>query len=228
MLSGRSHLLHEKYSIPYTKVLGYVACQVTSKLCGIGPAERCWSAVKQVKKDKMSHLSGESTEKRSMIHMSAKQQEAKSLREKMEKIDASGPNAMFGDDVMNFDLQLEQLGVDTNDLKEPATERVFHAWVEDWKVEIRNKNDSIAEALLLHKYKGLVFVDPDPKNTFSVCEENMEYRRGSRNGWFVIAVCAEEGVEDEPFTLELACELIGDTQQVSGVKVIHAANEEEV
>ncbi len=35
-------------------------------------------------------------------------------------------------------------------------------------------------------------------------------------------------MEDESFTLELACELIGDTQQVIGVKVIHSANEEEV
>ena len=38
-----------KYSIPYTTVLGYVACRVTSKLCGIGPAERSWGAVKQIK-----------------------------------------------------------------------------------------------------------------------------------------------------------------------------------
>ncbi len=89
-----------------------------------------------------------------------------------------------------------------------------------------HKNDSIAEARLLQKYKGLVFVDPDSKNTFSVCDKNMEYRRGARNGWFVIAVCAVEGVEDEPFALELACELIGETPHVSGVKVIHSANEE--
>jgi hypothetical protein len=43
----------------------------------------------------------------------------------------------------------------------------------------------------------------------------MEYPRGAGNGWFVIAVCAVEGVEDEPFALELACELIGETPQVS-------------
>jgi hypothetical protein len=55
----------------------------------------------------------------------------------------------------------------------------------------------------------------------------MEYHRGSRNGWFVIAVCLEEGVEDEPFTLELACDLIGNTQQASGVKVIRPTQEEE-
>ncbi len=50
----------------------------------------------------------------------------------------------------------------------------------------------------------------------------MEYRKGAGNGWFVIAVCAVEGVEDEPFALELACELIGKTPQVSGFKVIHS------
>ena len=228
VLNGQSHLWHEKYSLPYTRVLGYVACRVTSKLCGIGPAERCWSAVKQIKKDKRSHLSGESTEKRSVIYMSAKQQEAKSLRDKMEQIDASGPNAMFGDDDMNFDLQLEQYGVPTNELRGAATDRVFRAWVEDWEMEIRFKNDPVAEARLLQKYKGLVFTDPDNNQTYSIFEENMEYRRGSRNGWFVIAECSEEGVEDEPFTLELACELIGNTPQASGVKVIHAAEEEEM
>jgi hypothetical protein len=74
--------------------------------------------VKQVKKDNRSHLDGTTTEKRSVIYMTAKQQETKSLREKMEKIDATGPNAMFGDDDMSFDLQLEQFGVNTNALKE--------------------------------------------------------------------------------------------------------------
>jgi hypothetical protein len=180
--SGRSHLWHEKYSLPYTKVLGYVACWVTSKLCGIGPAERCWSAVKQVKKDERSHLGGASTEKRSVIYMNAKQQEAKSLREKMEKIDAIGPNAMFGDDDMNFNLQLEQFGVNTNALIEPATERIFCSWLEDWEIDIRTKNDPVAEARPLHKYKGLVFLNPDSKETFSIYEENMEFCRGSGNG----------------------------------------------
>jgi hypothetical protein len=73
--SGISHIWHEKYSLPYTQVLGYVACGVTSKLFGIGPAERGWAAVKTVKNLKKSHLGGESTEKRSVIYITAKQQE---------------------------------------------------------------------------------------------------------------------------------------------------------
>jgi hypothetical protein len=53
---GRSHIWHKKYSLPYTQVLGYVTCRVTFKLCGIGPAERVWAAVKTVKNLKKSHL----------------------------------------------------------------------------------------------------------------------------------------------------------------------------
>jgi hypothetical protein len=48
--SGRSHIWHKKYSLSYTQMSGYVACCVTSKLCGIGSAERGWAAVKTVKK----------------------------------------------------------------------------------------------------------------------------------------------------------------------------------
>jgi hypothetical protein len=50
----------------------------------------------------------------------------------MEKLDATGADAMFGDDNINFDLQLEKFGVNTDILKEPAVERIFHWWVEDW------------------------------------------------------------------------------------------------
>ena len=49
---GNSHLWDEKYSYPYTIVLGKIACRVTSKLLGIGSAERSWGDVKHLKKDK--------------------------------------------------------------------------------------------------------------------------------------------------------------------------------
>jgi hypothetical protein len=43
---GNSYLWHEKYSISYMSVLGFMTCRVTSKLCGIGPAKRGWGGVK--------------------------------------------------------------------------------------------------------------------------------------------------------------------------------------
>ena len=42
------HLWHKKYSLPSTKVLGFVAFRVTSKILGIGSAERSWGYVKTI------------------------------------------------------------------------------------------------------------------------------------------------------------------------------------
>ncbi len=53
----------------------------------------------------------------------------------MEKLDAMGHNAMFGDEDINFNLQLEIFGVDMGALKETPVERIFRAWVEDWEEE---------------------------------------------------------------------------------------------
>ncbi len=47
-------------------------------------------------------------------------------------------------------------------------ERVFRAWVEDLEEEARKKNDCVAKAQLLAKYKGLVFWDPNTGKSFSI------------------------------------------------------------
>jgi len=39
--------------------------------------------------------------------------------------------------------------VDTGALKEPAVERIFRAWVEEWEEEARKINDCVEEAHLL-------------------------------------------------------------------------------
>jgi hypothetical protein len=49
----------------------------------------------------------------------------------------------------------------------------------------------------------------------------MEFHRGRGNGWFLLGVCAEDGVGDEVFTLELACEMIDETPQKDGIQVVH-------
>ena len=225
---GNSYLWHEKYSLPYTLVLGFVACRVTSKLCGIGPAERSWGGVKNIKTGKRSHMSGETTEKISILYVSARIQQSRILCDRLEKLDATGNDAMFGDDDINFDMQLEQFGVDTEALKEPAVDRVFRAWVEEWEVEARMKNDCVEEARFLSKYKGLVFNDPDTGGTFSVTDKNMEFRRGRGNGWFVVGISADDPDDEnnEAFSLEIACELIGATKPKEGVQVLQKEVEE--
>jgi hypothetical protein len=145
----------------------------------------------------------------------------------MEKLDATGPDAMFGDNDINFDLQLKKLSVNTGILKEPEVQRIFCLWVEDWEEEARKKNDCVLEALLLQKYKGLVFHDPNSGNDFCIWQHNIEFRRGRGNGKFLLGVCAEDGVEDEAFTLELACDMIGDTPQKDCIQVVHQELDQE-
>ena len=138
-------------------------------------------------------------------------------------MDVRGDNVLFGDDDINFNLQLEKFGVDMEALKHVPIRHVFRAWVEDWEEEASKKNDAVCEAKLLAKYKGLVFPDPDNNNcAFKVWDENLEYRSGRGGGWFVIAECNDdpENLLQEPFTLEIACELIGETEQEEGIQVI--------
>ena len=56
---GNSHLWHQKYSLPFTKVLGFVACIVISKVLGIGAADRSWGDVKKIKSGKRYDISSD-------------------------------------------------------------------------------------------------------------------------------------------------------------------------
>jgi hypothetical protein len=152
-----------------------------------------WAAVKTIKNLKKSHLGGESTEKRSVIYITAKQKEARLNLAQNEKLDAKGPNAMFCDDNINFDLQLEMWDVDPDwQLKEPEVQRVFCARVKDWEENARRMNDAVAVARLIQKYKSLVFCNPDTGNTFLIYDQNMEFCQGRGNGWFLLAVSAND------------------------------------
>jgi hypothetical protein len=139
----------------------------------------------------------------------------------MEKLDATGPDATFGDNDINFNLQLKKFGVNTGILKEPAVQHIFRVWVEDWEEDARKKNYFVLEALLLQKYKGFVFHDPNSGNDFCIWHQNMEYHQGRGKGWFLLGVCVKNGVEDEAFMLELTYEMIGETPQKDCVQVVH-------
>ena len=56
---GNSHLCHQKYSLPCNKVLGFFSCRVTSKVIGVGAAERSWGDVKTIKSGKISDISSD-------------------------------------------------------------------------------------------------------------------------------------------------------------------------
>ncbi len=98
---------------------------------------------------------------------------------------------------------------ETEPLRELAVACVFQAWVEDWEEEALKKNDCVSEAQLLAKYK--VFRDPNSEKSFLIWKQNMESCRGRGNGWFLIAVWADDEDETDAFSLEIVYELIGET-----------------
>ncbi len=77
VFEGCSHILHMFHSLPYTQVLGFVACKVTSKRLVSGAAERSLSEVKMIKDGKRSKLSGDSLEKHAILYTSAHLEEAR-------------------------------------------------------------------------------------------------------------------------------------------------------
>ena len=73
---NNSHLWHKKYSLPSTKVLDFLACMLTSKVFGIGYAERLWGDVKTIKSVNRSALGSDISEKQSIIYTYACIEEA--------------------------------------------------------------------------------------------------------------------------------------------------------
>ena len=125
----------------------------------------------------------------------------------------------------SFDLQLEKFGVDTAELKKPASNRIFRAWMEDWEKEFLKKNDCVAEAALFEKYKNLVFYDPDTKSMFHIV--GMEFHTGRNGGWHLVSESEKDDLDDEPFDIGLAIELIAGTKQADGVEIIMEQSEDE-
>ena len=100
---------------------------------------------------------------------------------------------------------------------------MFRAWLEDWEEELLKQNDCVAEAMLLEKYKGLVFWDPDTKVNFTIHKDNLEFRRGKGDGWNLIGNSSDESVENEGFAIgEMIIGMIAETDQAKGVEVIVA------
>ena len=59
---------NQKYSLPCTKVLGFVAFRVTSKVICIGAAECSWGDVKIINYGERSAISSDVSDKQSIVY----------------------------------------------------------------------------------------------------------------------------------------------------------------
>ena len=129
-----------------------------------------------------------------------------------------------------FDLQLNDFGVDINELKKPATERVFRAWVEDWEWDCITKNDIVPMSKLQQKYKGLKFADADNEN-IEVCITGLEWRRKNKkqgikvSSWF-FTTRDENGEEEDWEINDDNCDTIASYPQAPGIEVERKTEEQ--
>ena len=152
--NNKSHEWHQKYSLRETKWLGKLACRVTSKITGIGNAERNWGKVKYLKSGQRAHLSGEKTLKMATLYGAASAERAKS-----DNIKAT----VWEDDDLDC-LGLSKFGIDEQSLEALLVSqeaRVVKCWMEEWEEDCINANtrDKVKEERILKKYGALKFRD---------------------------------------------------------------------
>ena len=65
---GNSHFCHQKYYLPCTNAIGFVACRVTPKIPGTGDAEHSWCDVKTIKLGKRYAIRRDVSEKQIIVY----------------------------------------------------------------------------------------------------------------------------------------------------------------
>lgn len=191
LISGESYLWHGQCTHGWThsKLFSKACCRLTSKPLGIGAAERCWGAVKHLKKDKRAHLSAEKAEKQATIFSSSAIKRAQLERKTRRNFKESKglPDDYWGED--DFDKSMEEYGYQA--MAKKKARREFRAYLEDWEKEIAVKQDPVSEAKLLNKYGGLVWKDPDSGKLFTADTEYMVWqpkKRGEVAGYCVLGL----------------------------------------
>ena len=125
---------HQKYSLPFTKFLGFVACRVTSKVLSIGAAECSWGDVKTIKSGKRSAISSDVLEKQIIVYTSACIESAiieQYLSDK--QLYDNFSSHTWNEEDYAFDHQLEKFGVEKvfSEHSEPV-KRELRAYIDDW------------------------------------------------------------------------------------------------
>ena len=150
---------HQKYSLPCTKVLRFVACRFTSKFLGIGAVEHSWGVVKTIKYGKRFSSSSYASEKTIIVYTyfcikSARIEQYYSDKQLNDNFSSHTWNE--GDDA--FHQQLEKWGVGK---KNQINQNLSKDNIEDWGTLSMKKNDQRTRTCFLAKYGGLSLYDID-------------------------------------------------------------------
>jgi hypothetical protein len=194
--NGHSHIWHKKNSLPYTTILGKLACRVCSKIVGMGSAERAWGDVKHLKTDKRCSLRIEALKKQSTIFGASCMEAARIDRQRKTQENTGLPYKFWDDDdfLEEFDMLTE-----TGEEETPRR-RVVKCFLEDWEAAAVFKKDPISVTRLLKKYGGLQFYDIDTKKMFYTDAKKLNWTRPYRDqsGGYSIICYNQDYDEDDP------------------------------
>ena len=126
---------HQKYSLPFTNVIGFDPCRVTSKVLCIGAAERSWVGVKTIKYGKISAIRSDVSEKQSIVYTSACIESARIEQYQSDKqLYYNTLSHTWNEEDDSFYHQLEKWGVEKlfSDHSEHVT-RYLRAYIEYWE-----------------------------------------------------------------------------------------------
>jgi hypothetical protein len=201
---GNSYLWHKKNSYKYTKYFGHFACIVTSKILGIGAAERSWGNVKDLKNAQRSHLSSDRTKKQATIYGASCSQMAKIRRDisSRNNDDDDGSDGFTFWEEADFDKAFEfNMESLVQDKVTTKPMRILKCFMEEWEVESVGDKSPVMETKLLRKYGGLEFIDIDSDKLFRIDNKNMAWhgkrKKDGDGGWCLIGY-REEWTPSDP------------------------------
>lgn len=187
----KSHRWHQDFSSQFHSAFAKVACRVTSKILGIGSAERAWGDVKHLKTGKRSHLGYANIEKASIVYGQSCLGKARIKKEYCpetwnftdlddERIlreldDFLKPPTDNNSELLNTDDEEEdELAIAHNNLfvtHVDDSRKIFHAYIEDKERDCylkRQHDDHFFH--LKRKYEHVKYICPDDRKGYTIKE----------------------------------------------------------
>jgi hypothetical protein len=176
-----------------TCFLGKFACRVTSKIAGIGNAERCWGDVKTLKDGKRAHLSSEATSKQATIYGTACAERAE--REMQRK--RGDQEFIMWDDVDMDGLGVDKYGISPMEkMDDYIPPKKFNCFIEDWEAAAMKDKDPMNCVKLTSKYGGLRYKEGRTRYTIHPIKMNlMKGETGKGKTWHALG-CTDDYNED--------------------------------
>ena len=222
---GKAHVWHDTYSVLNSDVLGWLGCRVTSKILGIGNAERAWGAVKQLMQGKREAISGSRIKKQATIYAKSCIDEAKIKSHNID--DGNETFVTWTDEDIAF---IKGAGISSEDASEYQRRPIFRCWQESWEIDVRKKSDPVNKAKFQTKYVGIQFYDIDDEaNDRLVVGDKIVYQK--KDGYLVNCKISIDGdqEEDEQWYTNTMLECIADERSKhlnSHVRVIYTQEED--